>query len=218
MYKKFFKRFIDVTLSGIGIIVLIPVWIVLAIAIKIDDPGPIFFMQKRIARNKNGEIRYFNILKYRSMKTSTPKDTPTHLLSNPEQYITRVGKFLRKTSLDELPQIFNIFCGQMSIIGPRPALWNQEDLYEEREKHGANDVKPGLTGWAQINGRDELEIDVKAQLDGEYVEKISFWFDIKCFFGTIKSVLKSDGVVEGGTGTINSKDEQKDSEKETIAR
>lgn len=215
MYKNFFKRLIDIILSGIGIIVLTPVWIVLAIAIKSDDPGPVFFKQKRIAQNKDGEIRYFNIFKYRSMKTSTPKDTPTHLLSNPEQYITSTGKFLRKTSLDELPQIFNIFLGQMSIIGPRPALWNQEDLYSEREKYGANDVKPGLTGWAQINGRDELEIDVKAKLDGEYVEKMSFLFDCKCFFGTIFSVLKHDGVVEGGTGEI---EKEKAKRKETVSK
>ncbi|MBQ7125085.1 MAG: sugar transferase [Clostridia bacterium] len=209
MYKQFFKRFIDIFLSGIGIIVLTPIWLILAIAIVIDDPGPIFFKQKRIAKNKNGEIRYFNILKYRSMKTSTPKDTPTHLLANPEQYITKVGKLLRKTSLDELPQIFNIFFGSMSIIGPRPALWNQDDLYAEREKYGANDVKPGLTGWAQINGRDELEIDVKARLDGEYVERIGFLFDCRCFFGTITSVLKSDGVVEGGTGEMKKQEEEK---------
>lgn len=210
MYKHFFKRLIDIVLSGIGIIVLTPVWLILAIAIKIDDPGPIFFKQKRIARDKNGGIQYFNILKYRSMKTSTPKDTPTHLLENPEQYITKVGKVLRKTSLDELPQIINIFRGEMSIIGPRPALWNQVDLYNERAKYGANAVTPGLTGWAQINGRDELEIDVKAKLDGEYVENMSFLFDCKCFFGTIASVLKSDGVVEGGTGEMKKQEEREE--------
>lgn len=202
MYKKFFKRLIDILLSSIGIIVLIPVWIILAIAIKTDDPGPIFFRQKRIARDKDGKQQFFQIFKYRSMKMCTPHDVPTHLLNNPEQYITRVGSFLRKTSLDELPQIFNIWMGQMSIIGPRPALWNQDDLYEERAKYGANAVTPGLTGWAQINGRDELEIDVKARLDGEYVEKLSFGMDMKCFFGTILSVLKHDGVVEGGTGEM----------------
>lgn len=202
MYKKFFKRLIDILLSSIGIIVLIPVWIILAIAIKTDDPGPIFFRQKRIARDKDGKQQFFQIFKYRSMKMCTPHDVPTHLLNNPEQYITRVGSFLRKTSLDELPQIFNIWMGQMSIIGPRPALWNQNDLYEERAKYGANAVTPGLTGWAQINGRDELEIDVKAKLDGEYVEKLSFGMDMKCFFGTILSVLKHDGVVEGGTGEM----------------
>lgn len=202
MYKKFFKRLIDILLSSIGIIVLIPVWIILAIAIKTDDPGPIFFRQKRIARDKDGKQQFFQIFKYRSMKMCTPHDVPTHLLNNPEQYITRVGSFLRKTSLDELPQIFNIWMGQRSIIGPRPALWNQNDLYEERAKYGANAVTPGLTGWAQINGRDELEIDVKARLDGEYVEKLSFGMDMKCFFGTILSVLKHDGVVEGGTGEM----------------
>lgn len=209
MYKNFFKRLIDLVLSACGIIVLLPVWLILGIAIKIDDPGPILFKQKRIAQDKNGEKQYFQILKYRSMKMCTPKDTPTHLLENPEQYITRIGGFLRKTSLDELPQIFNIFFGQMSIIGPRPALWNQDDLYEERAEHGANAVKPGLTGWAQINGRDELPIDVKAKLDGEYVRKQSFLFDVKCFFGTITSVLKHEGVVEGGTGAMEKEAEHK---------
>ena len=202
MYKKFGKRMVDVALSACGIVVLAPVWVILAAAIKMDDPGPVFFRQKRIAQDKNGEKQFFQIYKYRSMKMCTPRDCPTHLLENPEQYITRVGGFLRKTSLDELPQIFNIFLGQMSIIGPRPALWNQDDLYEERAKYGANDVKPGLSGWAQINGRDELPIEVKARLDGEYVEKLSFGFDVKCFFGTIASVLKREGVVEGGTGAI----------------
>ena len=208
MYTRFFKRLIDLTLSAVGIVVLLPVWIILAIAIKIDDPGPVFFRQKRIARDKDGQQQFFRILKYRSMKMCTPKDTPTHLLENPQQYITKVGGFLRKTSLDELPQIFNIFMGQMSVIGPRPALWNQDDLYAERAKYGANGVMPGLTGWAQINGRDELPIDVKAKLDGEYVEKISFAFDVKCFFGTILSVLKRDGVVEGGTGAMEKEKEE----------
>lgn len=203
MYRNYIKRMIDFVLSSVGIVVLIPFWIVIGIAIKMDDPGPIFFKQKRIAKDKNGEKQFFQIYKYRSMKMCTPHDTPTHLLENPEQYITRVGGFLRKTSLDELPQIFNIWKGEMSIIGPRPALWNQDDLYEERAKYNANDVLPGLTGWAQINGRDELEIDVKARLDGEYVKKCSFVMDVKCFFGTIFSVLRSDGVVEGGTGMIN---------------
>lgn len=202
MYKSFVKRVIDVVLSGAAIIILTPVWLILAVAIKVDDPGPVFFRQRRIAADKNGEQQFFQILKYRSMKMCTPHDTPTHLLENPEQYITKVGGFLRKTSLDELPQIFNIFMGQMSIIGPRPALWNQDDLYAERAKYGANAAVPGLTGWAQINGRDELEIDVKARLDGEYVEKMSFLFDCKCFFGTIFNVLRSDGVVEGGTGQM----------------
>lgn len=208
MYQKFFKRLIDIVLSACGIVVLLPVWLILAIAIKIDDPGPVFFRQKRIAQNNKGKQQFFQIYKYRSMKMCTPKDTPTHLLENPAQYITKVGGFLRKTSLDELPQIFNIFMGQMSIIGPRPALWNQDDLYAEREKYGANDVKPGLSGWAQINGRDELPIDVKARLDGEYVEKLSFSFDVKCFFGTITSVLKRDGVVEGGTGMLEKEKEE----------
>lgn len=207
MYQKYGKRLMDLVLSACGIVVLIPLWIVLAIAIKIDDPGPILFRQKRIAMDENGQKRFFQIYKYRSMKMSTPKDCPTHLLENPEQYITRVGGFLRRTSLDELPQIFNIFFGQMSIIGPRPALWNQDDLYEQRAKYGANAVKPGLTGWAQINGRDELPIDVKAKLDGEYVKKVSFLFDCRCFFGTITSVLKHDGVVEGGTGTLEKEKE-----------
>lgn len=208
MYKKFGKRLIDVILSACGIVVLIPLWVILVIAIKIDDPGPVFFRQKRIGQDVNGEKQFFQIYKYRSMKMCTPKDCPTHLLKNPEQYITKVGAFLRKTSLDELPQIFNILAGQMSIIGPRPALWNQDDLYEERAKYGANGVKPGLTGWAQINGRDELPIDVKARLDGEYVRKLSFGFDVKCFFGTIVSVLKHDGVVEGGTGTLEQEKEK----------
>lgn len=203
MYRNYIKRMIDFILSSIAIVLLIPFWIVIGIAIKMDDPGPIFFKQKRIAKDKNGEKQFFQIYKYRSMKMCTPHDTPTHLLENPEQYITRVGGFLRKTSLDELPQIFNIWKGEMSIIGPRPALWNQDDLYEERAKYNANGVLPGLTGWAQINGRDELEIDVKAKLDGEYVKKCSFVMDVKCFLGTIFSVLRSDGVVEGGTGMMN---------------
>ena len=198
MYQKFGKRFLDILLSACGILVLSPVYFLVALAIKIDDPGPVFFRQKRVGLHKS----HFQILKFRSMKMETPKDVPTHLLDNPQQYITRVGRILRKTSLDELPQIFQIFTGDMSIIGPRPALWNQYDLVAERDKYGANDVRPGLTGWAQINGRDELPIDVKARLDGEYVEKLSFAFDCKCFFGTIISVLKSDGVVEGGTGQL----------------
>ena len=206
-YDRIIKRIIDFVLSLAGIIVLIPVWIILAVAIKIDDPGPVLFKQKRIARdNKDGTVKYFYILKYRSMKTSTPKDMPTHLLKNPEQYITRLGVFLRKTRLDELPQIFNIFLGQMAIIGPRPALYNQTDLYEERAKYGANKVRPGLTGWAQINGRDELLIEDKARLDGEYVSRMSLLMDLKCFFGTFLSVLRQDGVVEGGTGSINNDD------------
>ena len=198
MYQKFGKRTLDILLSGCGIVVLAPVYLAVAAAIKLDDPGPVFFRQKRVGIHKS----HFNILKFRTMKMNTPKDTPTHLLENPEQYITRVGRILRKTSLDELPQILQIFTGEMSVIGPRPALWNQFDLIAERDKYGANDVRPGLTGWAQINGRDELPIDVKARLDGEYVQKMSFAFDCKCFFGTIVSVLKSEGVVEGGTGAM----------------
>lgn len=198
MYTHFFKRLIDIVLSFIGIIVLgIPMLIIAAI-IKHEDPGPALFRQKRIGKNK----KYFMLLKFRSMKMSTPHDVPTHQLENPEQYLLKCGKTLRKLSLDELPQLFNILKGDMSIIGPRPALWNQDDLIAERDKYGANGVKPGLTGWAQINGRDELEIPIKAKLDGEYVEKQSFLFDCKCFFGTIGKVLKSDGVVEGGTGEM----------------
>ena len=198
MYKHFFKRFIDIVLSFTGICVLLLPMLILAIIIKIDSRGPVFFKQKRVGKNK----KHFGILKFRTMRIDTPHDAPTHELSDPKKWITRVGGFLRKTSLDELPQLFNIFVGHMSIIGPRPALWNQFDLIEERDKYGANDVRPGLTGWAQINGRDELEIDVKAKLDGEYIEKMGFFFDVKCFFGTIFSVLKSDGVVEGGTGEM----------------
>ena len=198
MYQKFGKRLLDILLSGIGILVLSPVYLLVALAIKIDDPGPVFFRQKRIGIHKS----YFQILKFRTMKMEAPGETPTHLLEDPEQYITRVGRVLRKFSLDELPQIFQIFTGKMSIIGPRPALWNQFDLIAERDKYGANDVRPGLTGWAQINGRDELPIDVKARYDGEYVQNISFRFDCKCFFGTILSVVRHDGVVEGGTGQL----------------
>ena len=205
MYQKFGKRMIDLILSGCGILVLAPVYLILALAIKIDDPGPILFRQKRVGIHKS----HFHIMKFRTMKMETPRDMPTHMLENPEQYITRVGKILRKTSLDELPQIFQIFTGEMSIIGPRPALWNQFDLIAERDKYGANDVRPGLTGWAQINGRDELPIDVKARYDGEYVENLSFLFDCKCFFGTIASVLKSDGVVEGGTGQLDKENGKK---------
>ncbi len=202
MYKQAFKKIIDTILSFCGIVVLAIPMAVIALAIVVDDPGPVFFKQKRVGEKKNGELTYFNLIKFRSMKMSTPHDMPTHMLDNPEQYITRVGKILRKTSLDELPQIYQIFTQKMSIIGPRPALWNQYDLIAERERYGANDVKPGLTGWAQINGRDELEIAEKARLDGIYVKNLSFPFDCKCFFGTIVSVLKHDGVVEGGTGEL----------------
>ena len=205
MYKKFAKRMIDLVLSGCAIVVLFPVLLFLMIAIKVDSPGPVFFRQKRVGIHKT----HFGILKFRTMRIDTPRDCPTHLLENPEQWITKVGKFLRKTSLDELPQLFNIFVGQMSIIGPRPALWNQFDLIEERDKYGANDVMPGLTGWAQINGRDELPIDVKAKLDGEYVQNLSFAFDVKCFLGTIVSVLKHEGVVEGGTGALEKEEVKK---------
>ncbi|API89846.1 lipid carrier--UDP-N-acetylgalactosaminyltransferase [Marinilactibacillus sp. 15R] len=198
------KRLIDILLSALGLIILSPVFLILIFAIKFDSPGPILFKQKRVGLYK----RHFNILKFRTMRMDTPKDTPTHLLENPDQWITKVGKFLRKTSLDELPQIINIFKGEMSIIGPRPALWNQFDLIEERDKYGANDVPVGLTGWAQINGRDELEIEIKAKFDAEYAKKIGLVMDIRCFFGTIFSVFKSDGVVEGGTGG-NSKVVQK---------
>ena len=205
MYQKFGKRLLDVLLSGCAIVVLSPVYLLIALAIKLDDPGPVFFRQKRVGIHKT----HFAILKFRTMKCSTPKDVPTHLLENPEQYITRVGRVLRRTSLDELPQIFQIFTGKMSIIGPRPALWNQFDLIAERDKYGANDVRPGLTGWAQINGRDELPIDVKARFDGEYVQRMSFAFDVRCFFGTIFSVLRRDGVVEGGTGAIGDRENGK---------
>ena len=198
---RYIKRIIDILLSGLAIIILSPLLLILCIAIKLDSPGPIFFTQKRVGIHKT----YFQIYKFRTMRTDTPKDMPTHMLANPEQYITKTGRFLRKTSLDELPQIFNIFKGVMSIVGPRPALWNQDDLVAERDKYGANDVTPGLTGWAQINGRDELEIPVKAKLDGEYVKKYGFTMDVRCFFGTFLSVLRQDGVVEGGTGSMKGK-------------
>lgn len=201
MYK-FFKRTLDIVLSFIGMIVLSPFFLLLVLAIKLDSKGPVLFKQKRVGLHK----KHFYILKFRTMRIDTPKDTPTHLLENPEQWITKVGKFLRKTSLDELPQIWNIFVGDMSIIGPRPALWNQYDLIEERDRYGANDVLPGLTGWAQIHGRDELPIAKKAELDGYYVQHLSFGLDVRCFFGTIKSVAKSEGVVEGGTGNMEQKD------------
>ena len=198
---RYIKRIIDILLSGLAIIILSPLLLILCNAIKLDSPGPIFFTQKRVGIHKT----YFQIYKFRTMRTDTPKDMPTHMLANPEQYITKTGRFLRKTSLDELPQIFNIFKGDMSIVGPRPALWNQDDLVAARDKYGANDVTPGLTGWAQINGRDELEIPVKAKLDGEYVKKYGFTMDVRCFFGTFLSVLRQDGVVEGGTGSMKGK-------------
>lgn len=208
MYKHFFKRLIDIVLSVIGIVVLALPMLIIAIIIKIDSPGPVLFKQKRIGIHK----RTFSILKFRSMPITAPHDTPTHQLQNAEAMLSPWQRFMRKASIDELPQLFCIFVGQMSIIGPRPALWNQDDLIAERDKYGANDIKPGLTGWAQINGRDELEIEDKARLDGEYVEKMSFAFDCKCFFGTFKSVLKHDGVVEGGTGEMKKQEEEKERE------
>lgn len=193
MYAKYIKRLLDIILAACGLILLSPVYLILAIVIKIDDPGPAFFYQKRIGIYKT----HFNIVKFRTMRINTPKDTPTHQLQNTKQYITRVGKFLRKTSLDEIPQIAQIFIGRMSIVGPRPALWNQFDLIAERDKYGANDVKPGLTGWAQVNGRDELPSPIKAKFDGEYVKNLSFLFDCKCFFITIGKVLLQKNIVEG---------------------
>lgn len=195
----FFKRVLDFLLALVGLIVLSPVFLILVIFIKLDSKGPILFKQKRVGIHKT----HFEILKFRTMKIDTPKDMPTHMLANPEKYITRVGKFLRKTSLDELPQIINILKGEMSIIGPRPALWNQYDLIAERDKYGANDILPGLTGWAQVHGRDELEIEEKAKLDGYYVKHLGFKLDVQCFFLTIKSVLKSEGVVEGKKENLN---------------
>lgn len=198
MYKHFVKRFLDVFISAIGILICGIPMLIVAVLIKKEDDGPVIFKQKRVGLHK----KHFELMKFRSMRLDTPHDVPTHLLENPDSYILKVGKWIRKYSVDELPQLFNIIKGEMSIIGPRPALWNQYDLIEERDKYGANDVMPGLTGWAQINGRDELAIPVKAKLDGEYVEKQSFLFDCKCFLGTITKVLKHDGVVEGGTGKI----------------
>ena len=198
MYKQCVKRCIDIILSLAGLILASWLYLIIIIAIVIDDPGPVFFSQRRVGKNKKN----FKLYKFRSMKMTTPHDTPTHMLENPEQYITRVGRFLRKSSLDEIPQLWNILKGDMSVIGPRPALWNQDDLIEERDKYGANDVRPGLSGWAQICGRDELEIEDKARLDGEYVEKMSFLFDCRCFFGTAIGALRGDGVVEGGTGEL----------------
>ena len=195
LYGRYIKRGLDILLSGGAALLLSPLFLALAAAIVIDDPGSVFFRQKRVGRGKT----YFEILKFRTMRADTPKDVPTHLMQNPEQYITRVGRFLRRTSLDELPQIWQILTGKMSVIGPRPALWNQYDLIAERDKYGANDLRPGLTGWAQINGRDELPIPVKARYDGEYAARMSFGFDCRCFFGTIVGVIRQDGVVEGGT-------------------
>ena len=204
MYQRI-KRGMDFLLALLGLIVLSPVFLILTAAIKLDSRGPVFFRQKRVGIHKS----HFMILKFRTMRIDTPKDMPTHLLQNPEQYITKVGRFLRRTSLDELPQILNILKGDMAVVGPRPALWNQYDLIAERDKYGANDVRPGLTGWAQINGRDELEIPVKAAFDGEYVRKMGFAMDCRCFFGTVLSVFRGDGVVEGGTGSMKATEEEK---------
>ena len=201
VYERYIKRMLDIILSFGGLVVLSPVFLAIFIAIKIDDPGPVLFTQKRVGKNKE----FFKLHKFRSMKMSTPHDKPTHMLENPEQYITKVGKFLRAHSLDELPQIWDIFIGNMSVIGPRPGLWNQDLLTAERDKYGANDVRPGLTGWAQINGRDELEIPDKAKLDGVYVEKLSFGMDLKCFFGSVGVFGGDDSVVEGGTGEMAKK-------------
>ncbi len=207
MYKNGVKRLLDILLSLFGLILASWLYIIIIIAIKIDDPGPVLFSQKRVGRGKT----HFMLYKFRSMKMSTPHDVPTHLLEHPDQYITRVGRFLRKSSLDEIPQLWNILKGDMSVVGPRPALWNQEDLIAERDKYGANDLRPGLTGWAQINGRDELEIEEKARLDAEYVRILNeggfsaFAMDARCFFGTAVRALRGDGVVEGGTGEMKKK-------------
>lgn len=203
-YEKVFKRLFDIILSFGGLLVLSPVFLFLSLWIVIDDPGPILFTQKRIGKDK----QYFKLHKFRSMKMSTPHDKPTHMLENPEQYITKSGKFIRAHSLDELPQIWDIFIGNMSVIGPRPGLWNQDLLTAERDKYLANDVKPGLTGWAQINGRDELEIPVKAKLDGDYVKNIGLGMDIKCFFGSVGVFKGDDSVVEGGTGELHKREEE----------
>lgn len=203
MYQRFIKRFIDIVLSLVGLIVLAIPMLIFALIVKLGSPGPVLFWQKRVGIHK----KTFMMPKFRTMYTDTPANMPTHLLSDPQKWITRSGVWFRKLSIDELPQILCIFTGKMSIIGPRPALWNQDDLIEERDKYGANDVRPGLTGWAQINGRDELEIPVKARLDGEYVQNLSFLFDCRCFFGTIFKVLRHDGVVEGGTGTLHEEKE-----------
>lgn len=193
VYVRFWKRLIDIVLSACALLILFPILALISIAILVDSPGRVLFRQKRVGKGKT----HFDILKFRTMRSDAPANRATHELANPEKWITRTGKFLRKTSLDELPQIINILLGQMSIVGPRPALWNQFDLIEERDKYGANDIRPGLTGWAQINGRDELSIEKKAAFDGEYTQNVSFAFDLRCFFGTIFPVLRGDGVVEG---------------------
>lgn len=198
MYQRYGKRMLDIICSLCGVVLFSPVFLILAVWIKLDSPGPVFFKQKRVGKHKT----YFNILKFRTMRTDAPHDMPTHLLENPEAFITRSGAFLRRTSLDELPQIINILMGDMSVVGPRPALLNQDDLLAERDRYGANDVTPGLTGWAQVNGRDELEIEEKARLDGEYVHQLTFKMDATCVLMTVGSVLRQKGVVEGGTGTL----------------
>ena len=211
MYRKFWKRLLDLVLSLLALILLALPLLIISLVVFCTDPGPVFFVQKRVGIRK----KFFRLHKFRSMKMSTPHDTPTHLLENPDQYITKVGKFLRRTSLDELPQLWDILVGHMSVVGPRPALWNQDDLIALRDRYGANDVRPGLTGWAQINGRDELELDKKAKLDGDYVAVLTrgglraFLLDCKCFFGTFSSALRGEGVVEGGTGEINKHKEEK---------
>lgn len=213
MFYRLIKRFMDILLSVLGLVILAPILAILIIAIKLDSKGPILFRQTRIGLHK----RHFDILKFRTMRIDTPKDTPTHMLENPDQYITKVGKFMRKTSLDELPQIVNILKGEMSIVGPRPALWNQYDLIAQRDLYGANDVPVGLTGWAQINGRDELEIEVKAKMDGEYARRIGIVMDLRCFFGTFVSVFRGAGVVEGGTGSIHIRQQDpSNTEEETV--
>ena len=204
MYRNYIKRLLAIILSLGGMICLSWLFLILSVAIKLDSPGPVFFRQKRVGKNK----KHFQILKFRTMRIDTPHDMPTHLLQDPDQYITRVGRFLRRTSLDELPQLWNIFVGDMAVIGTRPALWNQYDLLDARDQYGANDLRPGLTGWAQIHGRDELEIPEKARLDGYYAQNLSFGLDVRCFFGTIKAVLAHDGVVEGGTGTLDRQQKQ----------
>lgn len=200
-YEKIIKRIIDIILSFFGLVLLSPVFLVISLWIIIDDPGPVLFTQKRVGRNK----QFFKLHKFRSMKMSTPNNIPTHMLENPEQYITRSGRFIRLHSIDELPQIWDIFIGNMSVIGPRPALWNQDWLTACRDEYGANDIKPGLTGWAQINGRDELEIPVKAKLDGEYKAKLGLKMDFKCFLGSVGVFAKDESVVEGGTGEMNTR-------------
>lgn len=204
VYTKYIKRFLDIALALVLIVVLLPLFLILSAVIKIDSKGPILYRQKRVKQGKTT----FSMVKFRTMRIDAPKDTPTHLLTNPEKYISRTGRLMRKLSLDETVQVFHCLGGSMSFVGPRPALWNQDDLIAERDKYGANDIKPGITGWAQINGRDELPIEQKAKLDGYYAQKISLWLDIKCIIGTIINVFGSKGVVEGGTGTLEKEADQ----------